>query len=102
MSAAIPRRLYTTSDVALALNIPLNRLYRTIRVLRTQHGFPQPVPGLGSLYDPLAIDAWLARQRAASLPPGAAQPAAEPDGIDGWQAELDRRAALLGRRGRAA
>lgn len=39
--------------------------YRNRRRLEDEHGFPRPLPGRGKpmLYDPLAIEAWLAARR---------------------------------------
>lgn len=89
-------RLLTVAQVAARLGIATETLYRTIRRLRDDHGFPRPLPGLSHRYDPLAIDAWIARWRAEAprLPE-------DPDNLAKIQAEIDRRADALGRKERA-
>ena len=100
MSEAIPR-LLTAAEVAHALGVTLPAFWHALPDLRAEKGFPMPV--LPRRYDPDAITAWLARQRTEAAPfPAASPPPAEPrrppaEDIDGWQAELDRRLAGLGR-----
>lgn len=92
--------LLTFPEVAERLGVPLNSLYRNHRVLREEHGFPAPVPGLGRRWDPQAIENWLATQRGEPVPIGQLLP---PDTttaeVFDWQQELDRRALEMGRAG---
>lgn len=79
----------SAAEAAERLGITLSVFQRRRRRLR-QAGFPEPVPGLFNRYDPLAIEAWLARQR---TPTQAAErkPLDEQD----WDRILDERAAAF-------
>lgn len=66
------RQLLTLHQVAVLLGLPGARsLVARRRQLEEEHGFPPPVPGLGLRWDPVAIDAWLARHRPAEATPAA-------------------------------
>ena len=95
MSSEPRRRPIPLSGVAEELGRSLGWLHRHIRELREKHGFPRPLQGIG-LYDPLAIDAWIARQRAEAAPQS---PAADGPAADDWGAILDRRAKQIGAKG---
>ena len=83
------------AGVALRLGRSLKWVHRNIRTLRDRHGFPKPLPGVG-LYDPAAIDAWMARQRgAAPVVSGVVTMETQP--VD-YAALLDARAAGLAAR----
>lgn len=78
------------AKVADMIGRSLPWIYRNIRTLQADHGFPKPLPVI-RLYDPLAIEQWVAKQR------GEVSPAAAVSGqppID-WAAVLDERAAGL-------
>jgi hypothetical protein len=84
------RRLLTAAGVARKLGRSLSWFQRQREALERDKGFPLPVDGCGHRWDPVAIDAWLDRQRG---------PASSPS-IDG---ELLRRAqAAIGEVQRAA
>lgn len=83
------RLLINTAEVAELLGMTVHTFYRR-RAQLHRVGFPNPVPGMGIRYDPLAIQAWLARQRTASATPA---PPPMQDDVAGWQGELDRRLA---------
>jgi hypothetical protein len=62
--------LWTAHQVAQALALPAARHFRCRRRrLEAEHGFPPPVAGLPDRWDPRAIEAWLAAQRAGLMPP---------------------------------
>jgi predicted DNA-binding transcriptional regulator AlpA len=64
--AAGLRPLLTAHQVAMALALDSAlSFHRRRRALEADHGFPEPVPGLGLRWDPAAIEAWLARRRGA-------------------------------------
>jgi hypothetical protein len=90
----MPDRLtWSTAEVAAALGHSVQWFYQRARALRAA-GFPQPLP-IVRRYDPAAVRAWIDRQQP--------QPTvSSSQTADAWAAELDRRAALLGRGGRAA
>jgi hypothetical protein len=90
------RLLITFAQVAERLGVPLERLYRVHRTLREEHGFPRHVPGLSRLWDPQAIDAWLARQRGESISVGGTAEREAGQQLDDWAAVLDQRAAAMG------
>lgn len=85
----------TLREVADRLGRSLEWMYRNVAKLRRDQRFPSPVPGLGGLYDPLAIDDWLAywrTQQPAAVAAGA--PAAgDANGEPDWAAIMDARAA---------
>lgn len=89
-------QVLTSAQVAERLNLTTAAFHKRHRILREQHGFPPPVPGLGYRYDPEAITAWLARQRQAADPVPAPAPAAANDAapVD-WSEVLAKRAAAL-------
>ena len=89
-------RLLTLSDVADAMGVPVNLLYRRIAVLRDQHGFPAPVAGFRGLYHPAAVSAWLDSQNIVSVSFGRVAERNETQVLDDWAARLDARAAQLG------
>lgn len=68
-----------------------NWMSHNIGRLKREHGFPGCIPGLGKVYDPVAVDEWLARQRGVVAAPRAS---AEEPLID-WSALLDLRAAAM-------
>lgn len=75
-------------------------LRKHVRRLESEHGFPRPIAGFGNIYDPRAIEAWLARQRAPETPIAVADRIEAPDPRVGWTDDqwgelLDQRAALL-------
>lgn len=82
-------RLLTAQDVADLFRQPLDWFKRNVARLRRDHGFPAAIPGFRGLYDPAAIDAWLAAQRGVRPAPEAVEGA--PAARD-WDALLDRRA----------
>ena len=79
--------------VAVRLGRSHSWLNKHLAGLQAQHGFPRPVPGLGGLFDPLAVTEWLARQRAEHVRPVVTELIGEID----WGALLDQRAASLRR-----
>lgn len=84
--------LLTLSDLAGELALTPDQ-FRERRGALRRLGFPEPVPGLGSRWDPEAVRAWLACQRASAKVQAVANdceiPAAD---LAPLQAELDRRA----------
>lgn len=94
-----PEPLLTFQDLAQRLGVSVQRLYRQHRELREQHGFPPPVAGMGRLWDPRAIENWLASQRGEAVPIGTLLPPEPPEleaVVIDWKTELDRRAAAMG------
>ena len=85
------RALLTAAQVADYLGITLARFRRARRALRAA-GFPEPLPGLGNLWSPTQIDAWLDHPAPTPRPEPADVPAAA---ITNWQAELDRRSSRI-------
>ena len=94
------RKLLSHREVAEAMGVSSDWLYRHKRILETR-GFPRPVPVIGR-YDPLAIQRWqdaqigtpVAPVPPASPPVAAAAPeTTRPD--DDFDAELDARAAAI-------
>lgn len=77
------RRYLTHEEVAVALGVSREWLYRNKRRLERDEAFPLPVRGLDKLYDPAAIELWQDRQiePAASPPPApaASEPPANPE-----------------------
>ena len=60
---AAERRLLTIDELCRdVLNHPKSWFYKN-RADLEELGFPMPVPGLGHRYDPVAVEAWLARWR---------------------------------------
>lgn len=57
------RLVWTSRETAAAIGLALDTFYQRVAYLRREHGFPDPLPGLRS-YDPVAVRAWIARQRA--------------------------------------
>ncbi len=104
------RRYLTHAEVAIALGVSPQWLYRNKRRLEREHGFPEPAPGMrgdgGNLYDPKAITLWQdgalertggVRQTITVTLPPSIQPDAEDQG-DAVAELLDSRArALAGR-----
>ena len=83
----MPDRVLTGADVADLLRVS-KAWFRSHRAeLQRDHGFPLTVPGLRDRYDPLAIEAWFARQRDGAAPPADAEPPPSD-----WDALLDARA----------
>lgn len=70
-------------------------MYRHMRDLAANHGFPPPIPGFGRVWDPRAIEAWLEAQRAPKPPIAAAPDAAAVAPELDWAEILDQRAAAL-------
>lgn len=85
-------RLMTAQDVADLFHQPLDWFRRNVARLRRDHGFPAPIRGFRGLYDPRAIDTWLAAQRG-ERPSRAAVEEAAP--ARDWDALLDQRALNL-------
>lgn len=74
-----PRRLLRAREVAAVLGRSVDWWRKNRRALE-EAGFPRPVPGIG-LWDPAAIEAWLALFR-----PGGGR-----DETAGWEARLAAR-----------
>jgi predicted DNA-binding transcriptional regulator AlpA len=80
-------------EVAAAIGISADWLYRHLGRLEQEHAFPPPVPGLiRRRWNRAAIEAWLNR---APGPEPPVVPLADDDELARWAAELDRRAAAL-------
>jgi predicted DNA-binding transcriptional regulator AlpA len=97
------QKLITAAEVAAALGVTVEKFYRCHTELREQHNFPKPVPGFGRLWDPKAIENWLASLRGEAVSIGGIterQQALQADRQEAvvldWQAELDARAARMG------
>ena len=54
--------LIDARQVAERLGRGVSWFYCTRQTLIDKHGFPDPVPGIGLRWDPVAIDRWLAAQ----------------------------------------
>jgi predicted DNA-binding transcriptional regulator AlpA len=79
-------------EVAAAIGISADWLYRHLSRLQEDHGFPEPVPGLTRRrWNRAAVEAWL--NRAPGPPP--TPPPTDDYELARWAAELDRRAAAL-------
>lgn len=65
------RVLLTSAQVALRLSRSLG-WFRSNRDRLEARGFPRPIDGCGMRWDPVAIDAWLDRQRGQAADPAAA------------------------------
>lgn len=84
----------TLSEVAARFGKSYDWMQRNAKKLRATHGFPAPIPGFGQVYDPLAIEQWLARQR----DPAPKSDVTEPELTDDyWATTLDERALTLAR-----
>lgn len=65
------RGLLTAPMVAKALGRSLSWFAKRRIELETEHGFPPPVRGCGTRWDPRALDAWLDQQLQAPPSPEA-------------------------------
>jgi predicted DNA-binding transcriptional regulator AlpA len=54
--------LWQAAQVAERLAMTPAAFRQRRRRLETDHGFPSPVPGLGLRWNPVSIEAWLARE----------------------------------------
>jgi predicted DNA-binding transcriptional regulator AlpA len=95
--------LIDAGTVAQLLGITRSRFIRNRDRLVREAGFPQSVNNLHR-WDPQAIARWVARQSGEAMSFGgvaerasATQADASADEVAAWQAELDARAAGLGR-----
>lgn len=73
-------------QVAELLGLGVRAFYVRRAGLEARHGFPQPLPGLGNVWDQAAVERWISRQDPTSAPARAAEDLA------GMEAELVRRA----------
>jgi hypothetical protein len=89
------RRYLTLRQIAKAMGRSPSWLYVHLPELVEKHGFPPAAPGQGSRRDEGAVEAWQRKAMPADL--CAPVPAPAPNDHEGWAAELDRRAAALGR-----
>jgi predicted DNA-binding transcriptional regulator AlpA len=85
------RRYLSLGEIAAAMGVSRDWLYRHVRRLERDHGFPSSVPGLPNRRDPAAIEAW--QNRAQGTPVPADPSATGDDELSRWTVELDRRAA---------
>jgi len=74
------------AQVAALLGLTVRAFHCRRARLVAEHGFPQPLPGLGTVWDLAAVERWIARQDPASATARAAEDLA------GMEAELVRRA----------
>jgi hypothetical protein len=74
VSASLAPPCLRVAQVAQLLGLPNSRSFAARRRRLEEAGFPPPLPGLGKVWDPLAIDAWRRRQ------PGAPPSSAEAEG----------------------
>lgn len=82
--------VWRLADLAARLGHSYSWMRQNIRRLQRAHGFPGTIPGCGNVYDPLAVEAWLARQRDHVV--AQSVDTSPPD----WATILDQRAAALG------
>lgn len=82
----------TLPELAERMGKPLGWMRQNLARVRRERGFPDPIPGFGYVWDPAAVDAWLARQRAPA-------PVSAPGGTDltddEWSDRLDQRALAM-------
>ena len=91
-------KLLKPAQLARQLGLPLT----TLRTMRREPGFPEPLPGSGGRIDPLAVERWRREQAGYLVRPGAAAPAmspAEDAELAAWHARLDSRSADFARTG---
>ena len=89
--------LMRPKEIAKALGVPLPTFYASVVRLRRDEGFPEPLPGMGGRYDPMAIEAWR-RQRAKLTPAPTPAMHSDPE-IAAMQAILDARSEQFARDG---
>lgn len=93
MEPSVIHRYLTLRQCAKAMGRSPSWLYHNLDELVEKHGFPPPAPGQGSRRDEAAVVEWQRRGMPPELRPPAPEP--EPDDLDRWRAELDRRAEEL-------
>ncbi len=86
------RKLLNMRDTADRLNRTYEWFSRNRKKLQDDYGFPAPVPGMGNLYDPRAIDRWL--DGFIHVLPGAPDPTSA-GGVVDVTAELQNRARAI-------
>ncbi len=91
-------KLLRPAQLARRLGVPES----TLRRMRREPGFPEPLPGSGGRIDPLAVERWRREQAGylarAGSHPGATSPAEDAE-IAAWHARLDDRSQHIGRVG---
>lgn len=82
------RALLRTADVARRLGKSVAWFRRQREHLKAAHGFPAPIAGLGLVWDPRAIDAWLDLQLPRPSAPAAAAAPKDLDALAAWEETL--------------
>lgn len=86
------RPYLTLRQVAKALGKEPWWMYRHLKRLQAEHGFPRRDAAMGG-FDALAVTAW--QDRRAGIGPAMVGPVTPPEDIAAWADELDRRAGAL-------